>query len=137
MPHPLFLVPVAALSLVGCATSFATPLSARLVVVPSRALVLANVRAERVQGTVMVRGKVGRRRLARGPVWGHLHVEALSASRVVAWANTRWSQLAPRHRLPTSHFSVELPPSTAPIDEIRVSHASEGHRDARRSGNSQ
>lgn len=137
MPHPLSLTLVASLGLAACATSTAMPLSARLVVAPSRDLVVANVRAERDWGIVTVRGNVGRRGLACGPVWGHLHVEALSAALVVAWADTRWSQLAPRHRLPTSYFSVELPPATASIDEIRVSHASEGHRDARRSGISQ
>lgn len=136
MLRSLPLILVSGLALTACATSSATPLSSRLLV-PSRDLVVANVRAEQDSGVVTVRGNVGRRGLARGPVWGHLHVEALSASRVVAWADTRRRQLAPRHRLPTSRFLVEFPSSTAPIDEIRISQPFKGHREARRSGNSQ
>jgi len=102
-------------------------------VTPSRLLKVSAVRVERRGGDVIVSGRVARRTMMRGAVWGHLHVEAVSRGAVVAWADTRWTQLSKR-RLPTSSFSVRLPATDAPIDEIHVSHVQQGHGGPRRSG---
>lgn len=120
--------------LAACATTPAEPSTARLMVTPSKSLVVTSLRAERRDGFVVVRGRVARRTMMRGAVWGHLHVEAVSNGTVAAWADTRWSQLSKR-RLPTSYFQVRLPATAAPIDEIHVSHVQQGHGGARKSGN--
>lgn len=116
----------------GCATVPASPSSAKIVVAPSRSLVFSGVRAEARADGLVVRGRVGRRGLMRGPVWGHIHVEAVSGSRTVAWVDTSWSQLA-RRRLPASFFQARLPDTPNNIDEIRVFHMPNGHPIARRS----
>ena len=137
MPASLLLVSLAGAVLSACATTSAVPLPVRVLVVPSRDLVVKNVKVERDENATVVRGSVGRRGLARDNVGGRLNVEALAEGRVIVWADTRWSELAAKHRLPTSHFRAELPSPPTPIDEIRVSHAFDEHGDARRSGTPQ
>lgn len=120
--------------LAGCATMPLNPIAVRIVSAPSKTLVFTSVRAG-VRGDVtVVRGRVARRTMMGGAVWGHVHVEALSGNTVLAWADTRWTQLA-RRRLPTSFFQAQLPTPAVPIDEIRVSHRPTGHGGKRNSGN--
>lgn len=120
--------------LAACVTTPSEPSRARLFTTPSKSLVISGLRAERRDGSEVVRGRVARRTMMRGAIWGHLHVEAVSNGTVAAWADTRWSQLSKR-RLPTSYFQVRLPATAAPIDEIHVSHVQQGHGGARKSGN--
>lgn len=135
MSRSLVLLAVAGCALLSaCATTSAEPSNARLFVTPSKSLRVTSLRAERRDGVLVVRGRVARRSMMTGAVWGHLHVEAVSNGTVAAWADTRWSRLSKR-RLPTSYFQVRLPATAAPIDEIHVSHVQQGHGGARKSGN--
>ena len=125
---------LACATLAACTTTPRISSQARIVTLPSRSLVISNVRADIVDDAFVVRGHVGRRALLRGPIWGHLHVEAFYGPSLVATADTRWTQLA-RGRLPASFFQVRLPNTARPIDVIRVSHMYADHRKARASGN--
>lgn len=117
----------------ACTTAPWDPSQAMIVVAPSKSLAISQVRADMVDGQTVVRGRVARRALLGGAVRGHLHVEARSGPRVVAWADTRWTQLA-RRRLPTSSFQVRLPVTAVPFDTIRVAHVLTGHRKPRAAG---
>ena len=109
--------------LAGCAPTPTRPLAARIVVLPSRQLVISTVRAEDRATFVLVRGHVGRRGMMSGAVWGHLHLEAWGAGVMLACADTRWTQLR-RRRLTYSFFSAAIQAAPSQIDQIRVSHAS-------------
>jgi hypothetical protein len=121
MPASFSLLLVAGAMLAGCATTPATPLGARLVAERSGSLRLLSLRAERRADDVVVRGRVSRRTMMTGAVRGHLHIEALKGTTVLAWQDAQWSRLA-RRRLPTSSFQAELPLAASRADEIRVSH---------------
>ncbi len=107
----------------GCAPALSRPAAARIVVLPSRQLVVSTVRAEDRATFVLVRGHIGRRSMMSGEVWGHLHLEAWGARRMLACADTRWSQLR-RRRLTYSFFNAAIQAPPSQIDEIRISHAS-------------
>ena len=113
--------------LTGCATTPSRPVASRVVVLPSKQLRISGVSAEGRVASVLVRGRVARRSMMPGPVWGHLHVEAWGSQGLLAWKDTRWSQLSKR-RLPTSFFSTTLRAAPAQVEEIRVSHVTASHR---------
>ncbi len=119
----------------GCASVPARPLPLKIETVSSRSLSISDVIAQLRDQRVVVRGRVARAGMMPGAVWGHLHVEAIAGTRLVAAVDAQWSQLA-RRRLPRSSFWVRLPAGLPPIDTIRVSHAGKRHRDPRQSGTS-
>lgn len=116
----------AGVALSGCATAPAL-VPSRILVEPSRQLSISSVRAEDLGTSVRVFGRVARRSMMSGPVWGHLHVEAWGAQGLLAWKDTRWSQLS-RRRLPTSYFGTTLPVPASQVQEIRISHVTAAHR---------
>lgn len=127
MRRAIITLPVGAgVVLSGCATT-PTPLPARILVAPSQQLRISAVRAEARGTSVRVSGRVARRSMVTGPVWGHLHIEAWSAQGLLAWKDARWSQLS-RRRLPTSYFGTTLPVAAAQVQEIRISHVTASHR---------
>ena len=121
--------------LAGCTAVPPRPVPARLVVVPSNRLLIRSVAADEGGSSIRVTGRVSRRTMIPGPIWGHLHIEALGPDGPVVWTDARWSQLSQR-RLPTSAFSADLRVTSAQVDEIRISHAP-AHPRACQSGTSQ
>lgn len=117
---------VCAAVLMGCVTTPSRPVAARVVLLPSKQLRISGVSAEERATSVLVRGRVARRSMMPGPVWGHLHVEAWGSQGLLTWKDTRWSQLSKR-RLPTSFFSTTLAAAPSQIQEIRVSHVTAAH----------
>lgn len=111
----------------GCATTPSRPVAARVVVLPSKQLRISGVSAEDRAASVLVRGRVARRSMMPGPVWGHLHIEAWGSQGLLTWKDTRWSQLSKR-RLPTSFFSTTLRAAPVQVEEIRISHLTASHR---------
>lgn len=120
-------------ALAGCATVPAPSVAARVVVVPSKQLEISAVRVQDNVSSVLVRGRVARRTIMPGAIWGHLHIEAWRGGERVTWADARWSTLS-RHRLPTSGFGAMLAVPPAQIDEIRISHVATAHRRACQAG---
>ena len=121
-------------TLSGCATVPSRPLEARIIAESSRSLDLIHVRAEQRGDHVAVSGLVARRTMTRGSVRGHLHIEALIGTTVIAWADTQWSQLA-KHRVLTSSFRADLPFAASQASEFRVSHMLAKHDAPKRRGN--
>lgn len=121
--------------LAACTDTPRTPSRARIVILPSKSLVISQVRADIVDRATIVQGHVARRALQGGPIPGHVHVEAVSGPLIVAWADARWNRLA-RRRFPASVFQARLPDTAFPLDQIRVSHVSVEHGDTSRPGNS-
>ena len=116
----------ACLSLAGCAAHAYSNPEIPIAFAESRRLQFWGVHAHNSAGKVEVYGRVMRRSLMSGSVAGHLHIEAFGGGKVLALADTRWSQLGKR-RLPGGTFSAKLRVSPAEVDEVRVSHVPGRH----------
>jgi len=113
--------------LAGCALTPSRPVGARIVVLPSRQLRITTIRAEDRTTFVSVRGRVARRGMMTGPVWGLLHLEAWGPQGMLACHDTNWTQLS-RRRLPASFFSATIQARPSQVEEIRISHETASHR---------
>lgn len=127
MPKVVSLAFAALLALEGCATALRELVAARVQVVPSRQLVIRDVQVASGGSSTRVSGRVSRRSLLRGPVWGRIHIEAWGSSGLLAARDTSWSRLSKR-RLPSSHFFAELSAPPGEVEEIRISHVVGSHR---------
>lgn len=124
---------VAALLLGACTAG--APLSVPLAAAPSGRLMVRSVHADDKGDAVLVHGVVRRATLDRGPLWGHLHVEARFADgRTPVKAGTRWIGAAPRGaRL--GRYTATLPIADATsVAGITVSYVSGAHADEAPSG---
>jgi len=122
MPVIIFLA-----MLTGCVGG--PPLQTTVITKPSRRLEIYGVHAYQHKGGVLVTGTVRRPVLAKGAIWGHLHLEGLfDDRRPPVIVDTRWGSLSPRGSR-TARFSALLP-TTAPlgIKSVRVEYRSESDR---------
>jgi len=118
----------------GCATPSSRPLSARIVAPDSRSLTVSKVHAELRDDGIIVTGHVTRKSMLRQRILGHLHIEAIAGTRIVAWTDARWtSQMRRKCRITT--FLARLQAVAGPVDEIRVTHVDTKHGEARASRN--
>lgn len=127
MPRVASLAFLALIALGGCVTAPREPVAARVDVVPSRQLVIRNVRVESGGSSTRVSGRVSRRSLLPGPLWGSIHIEVWGSRGLLAARDTLWSRLS-RRRLPSSHFFAELSAPPGEVEEIRISHVPRSHR---------
>ena len=110
-----------AAAMTGCSPVPPRPASAVIVVEPDRQVAITHVGAEERGQTVLVRGRFARRTLARGKVWGHLHIEAWGDQGRLTSTDVHWGNV--RHnRLPT-YFRATLSVSPGKVREVRLSHA--------------
>lgn len=110
-----------AAAMTSCAPVPLRPASALIFVEPDRQVVISHVVAEEREQTMLVRGRFARRTLARGKVWGHLHIEAWGDEGVLTSTDVNWGSV--RHnRLPT-YFRAMLSVSPEKVRQVRLSHA--------------
>lgn len=118
----------------GCASA-AMPLNAELTRVPSRRVEVWSVHAENVGGAVLVHGLVRRSPLAKGPLWGHVDVEAHFADgRPPLVTEASWRKPAAKNSR-TAPYSARLPvANAADVSNIIVSYAPGRHADEAKPG---
>lgn len=116
-----------AVTVAGCAMAASRLVPAEVVAPLSKQLRISAVRVEDRTDRIVIQGRVERRSMISGAVWGHLHIEAWGAQGLLAWKDTRWTQLSKR-RLPSSSFSTTLPVASAQVKQIRISHMTASHR---------
>lgn len=121
---------VAATGLAGCAAT--SPLDAALSTASSPRLEVWAARAYATPKGVVVAGAVRRPALSRGPISGHVHVEARFADgRPPVVAVALWGSV-PARGARLAHFRVALPVADrAPPTAISVSHLPHAHADER------
>ena len=127
------LIVTAALAGASCATP--PRLAAALSIASSAQLEVRSVRAYATSEGVVVAGQVRRPALSKGPIFGHLHVEArFTDGRSPILVSTHPGSV-PIRGARLAHFRVQLPIT----DEIRIvtiaiSHVTRAHADERPGG---
>lgn len=110
--------------LTGCISG--PPLQTTVITSPSKRLEIYWVRTYQDKKGVLVTGTVHRPVLAKGALWGHLHIEGLfDDRRPPITVDTRWGTLSPRGSR-SAPFRAVLPTSTPrAIKSIRIEYRAE------------
>lgn len=119
--HSAAFAAASAFAMTGCAEAQLRPSDAAIVVEPSPVLKIDDVVLTEGRSTLLVRGKVTRRTMARGKVWGHLHLEAWDARGRLLTSKDVSLWRVRKDRTPAP-FNVTLPVLSKQVQEVRLSH---------------
>lgn len=113
--------------LTGCISG--PPLQTKVIASPSKRLEIYGVRTYRDERGILVVGSVRRPVLAKGAIWGHLHIVGMFDDRRSPIAvDTRWGSLSPRGSR-SAPFSAVLPTSSPlEVKSVRIEYRAERDR---------
>ena len=113
--------------LMGCISG--PPLQTTVITSPSERLEIYWVRTYQDKKGVLVMGTVRRPVLAKGAIWGHLHIVGMfDDRRPPITVDTRWGSLSPRGSR-SAPFSAVLPTSNPlEIKSVRIEYRAERDR---------
>lgn len=113
--------------LTGCISG--PPLQTTVITNPSKRLAIYGVRTYQAKKGVLVMGTVRRPALAKGAIWGHLHIVGLfDDRRPPITVDTRWGSLSSRGSR-SAPFSTVLPTSDPlAIKSVRIEYRAERDR---------
>lgn len=113
--------------LTGCISG--PPLQTTVITNPSKRLAIYGVRTYQAKKGVLVIGNVRRPVLAKGAIWGHLHVVGMFEDRrPPITVDTRWGSLSSRGSR-SAPFSAVLPTSDPlAIKSVRIEYRAERDR---------
>jgi len=130
-------VTLLALTLTGCSTLTENEKSVvdniAIEIVDSVRASIGDVKVEKIQSSLQVSGKVRSKKLRRGPIFGHVHIEAIGANeqllitsveRLITSA-ARYKRQSTKSRV--AHFSTNLNVNPASTKKIRITHSAKRH----------